>query len=77
MRTCWFIVLESVGQWWIDCEGKAYGPFKSNEEAQSESRKVAMAYGDPDRISLVFAPGRDGRQRLIWSAADEWGKIAD
>lgn len=67
MRTCWFIVVESMGTWWIDCEGKAYGPFESQHEARSEATKIATTYGDPDRVALVFAPDDDGQQRLVWT----------
>ncbi len=70
MRTCWFIVVESMGSWWIDCEGKAYGPFESSLEARSEAQRVAATYGDPDRIALIFAPGEDGRQELVWSEGE-------
>ncbi|WP_055048851.1 hypothetical protein [Devosia sp. A16] len=66
MKTCWFIVIESMGSWWVDCEGKAYGPFSSREEAQSEARRIAITYGDGQRRSEVFAPTDHGSHRLIW-----------
>lgn len=66
MKTCWFIVIESMGSWWVDCEGKAYGPFDSREDAQGEARRIAITYGDQERRSEVFAPTKDGSHRLIW-----------
>lgn len=66
MKTCWFIVIESMGSWWVDCEGKAYGPFDSREDAQSEARRIAITYGDGERRSEVFAPTDQGSHRLIW-----------
>ncbi len=66
MKTCWFIVIESMGSWWVDCEGKAYGPFDSREDAQSEARRIAITYGDGERRSEVFSPTDQGSHRLIW-----------
>lgn len=66
MKTCWFIVIKSMGSWWVDCEGKAYGPFDTRDAAQSEARRIAITYGDDGRRSEVFAPANDGSLRLIW-----------
>jgi hypothetical protein len=68
MRTCWFIVIESVGQWWVDCEGKAYGPFETQDEAKIEAVRIAITYGDRDRRSEVFVANADGAPRRIWAA---------
>ena len=67
MKTCWFIVIHSMGDWWVDCEGKAYGPFESREDAEKEARYIAQTYGDENRRSQVFAAEDDGEHRLIWS----------
>jgi hypothetical protein len=67
MKTCWFIVIESMGSWWVDCEGKAYGPFETREEAQGEAKRIALAYGDETRRSQVYSAEPDGSHRLIWS----------
>lgn len=67
MKTCWFIVIESMGEWWVDCEGKAYGPFESREDAESEAKYIALTYGDETRRSQVFAAEENGGHRLIWS----------
>ncbi|MBN9317969.1 MAG: hypothetical protein J0I99_19690 [Devosia sp.] len=67
MKTCWFIVIESMGAWWVDCEGKAYGPFDSRSEAEGEAKRIAMAYGDATRRSQVYAAEENGAHRLIWS----------
>jgi hypothetical protein len=68
MQTCWFIVIESMGSWWVDCEGKAYGPFVSRDEAKIEAIRIAIAYGDAERRSEVFVSGPDGTPRRIWAA---------
>jgi hypothetical protein len=66
MKTCWFIIIESLGAWWVDCEGKAYGPFDSSAEAAIAAKRIALTYGDDTRRSDVYA-GTAGEQRLIWS----------
>jgi hypothetical protein len=68
MRTCWFIVIESMGSWWVDCEGKAYGPFISKDEARIEAIRIAITYGDADRRSEVFVSDERGIPRRIWAA---------
>jgi hypothetical protein len=70
MQTCWFIVIESMGQWWVDCEGKPYGPFESQDEAEVEAKRIAITYGDQARRSEVFVAEPDGSHRHIWSAPD-------
>ncbi|MDC9826058.1 hypothetical protein PRN20_20165 [Devosia sp. ZB163] len=67
MKTCWFVVIESLGSWWIDCEGKAYGPFENREEAQGEAKRIAVTYGDEARRSRIYAAEDGGGHKLIWS----------
>ena len=44
MKTCWFIVIESMGSWWVDCEGKPYGPFDSSTDAAVAAKRIALTY---------------------------------
>ena len=69
MATCWFIVIESRGQWWVDCEGRAYGPLDNKDEAIRSARKIAETYGDPKRQPQVWVPRSGGRPELIWSGS--------
>jgi hypothetical protein len=69
MVTCWFIVIESGGRWWVDCEGRAYGPLDAKHEAMGYARKIAETYGDPKRQSQVWVPRSGGRPELIWSGS--------
>ena len=66
MRTCWFIVIKSRGSWWVDREGRAYGPLDDVEEAIHYARKVAETQADPERRSEVWVPGPLGRPVLYW-----------
>lgn len=68
MQTCWFIVIQSMGQWWVDCEGKAYGPFETADEAKIEAIRIAITYGDDSRRSEVFVSEPGGGPRRIWAA---------
>jgi hypothetical protein len=74
MKTCWFIIIHSRGAWWVDCEGKSYGPFASPDEAQQEAKRLAEMFGDPSRRSLVFAPNAEGHQELVWTGPDPAAK---
>ncbi len=67
MRTCWFVVIESVGHWWVDCEGKTYGPFEGEREARTDAVRIAQAYGDPRRQSVVYAPEPSHHHEPIWA----------
>ena len=70
MTTRWFIAFYSLGSWWVDCEGKSYGPFDSKDEARKGARRLAEVTSDPLRQSLAFAPNVDGRQELLWTGPD-------
>jgi hypothetical protein len=70
MNTCWFVVIQSRGAWWIDCEGKSYGPFTSRNDAKEAAVTIAKTFGDRTRRSLVFAPDDEGKQHLVWSEGD-------
>ena len=74
MKTCWFVVIHANGAWWVDCEGRAYGPFASNDQAREYAQKIAVTFADPSRRSEVWAPGEQGKLKLIWSGADPKGR---
>lgn len=67
MQTCWFVVIRTPSAWWVDCEGKAYGPFETREEAAAEAVRLAGTFGDPERRSDVYVPDEGGRLQLVWS----------
>jgi hypothetical protein len=66
MQTCWYIVIEALDAWWVDCEGKAFGPFESEVEARMSAPRIALTYGDETRQSEVWVTERDGRRNRIW-----------
>jgi hypothetical protein len=66
MRTCWFVVIRVKDIWWVDCEGKAYGPLESKEDAAIQATTLARTFADPTRRSEVWMPDDNGKQRQIW-----------
>ena len=64
-----YIVLLSGDRWWVDFDGKTSGPFSSEEEAHAAAMARATTFGDPKRPAEIYAPGPDGRFRLIFSRA--------
>ena len=66
MKTCWFIVILSSDRWWVDCEGRSYGPFESRDDAVENAKLLVEAFGDPERAARIYAPDKKGRQRLAW-----------
>lgn len=69
MATSWYIVIHSGGQWWVDHEGRPYGPYRSLAEASDGAVRLARLQGD-ERDWEVFAPGHDHRHRRIAARAD-------
>ena len=66
MRTCWFIVIKSRDAWWVDREGRAFGPIESLDEAIQYARRIAETQRDPGRRSQIWVPGLEGRPVLFW-----------
>ncbi len=67
MATSVYIVLLSGDRWWVDLDGKTSGPFASEEEAQAGAVARATTFGDLERPAEIYAPGPDGKFRLIFS----------
>lgn len=70
MRTCWFIVIQSQGNWWVDCEGKAYGPMPSRDGAIRHAREIAKAFTDPARQPQVWTTKPGERPTMIWAGPE-------
>ncbi len=72
MKTCWFVVIEVRGTWWVDCEGRAYGPLESKDEASVYAIKIAQAYRDPVRRADVYV--HDDRGKLVLTQSIDPGR---
>ena len=64
--TCYYIVVEIDGVWWIDVEGKPCGPCPDRDDAIDCAFKLIEFFGDPTRPAAIYAPGDDGRTHLVW-----------
>jgi hypothetical protein len=67
MKTRWFLVVRSTGQYWVDCEGKSFGPFDTIDEATTSAIRYAEVFADARRQSQVWAPDETGRMRQVWT----------
>ena len=70
LSSSWFIVVFSNGQWWVDHEGKPYGPYASAAEARDGAVRLARSIGG-ERNWEVFAPGAEDRHVLVASKRGE------
>lgn len=66
MLTRWFLVVRSADQWWVDCEGKSFGPFENAAEATNGAIRYAEVFTDTKRQSQVWAPDTTGRMVQVW-----------
>ena len=71
MARALFVVILSRNSWWVDFEGKAYGPFASREHAAEEARDLAQYSPHSGRESEVLVPDDSGRHRVAWTSGDE------
>ena len=67
MKTRWFLVIWSSGQWWVDCEGRSFGPFDDSADATAAAIRYAEVFTDDDRQSQVWSPDETGRMRQVWA----------
>ena len=70
MKTCWFVAIFANRRWWVDCEGKAYGPFATREDAALEATRLARTFGDSLRQSEVWMPDDTGKLHRVWVGAE-------
>lgn len=64
--TCLYIVVRVGDQWWVDREGKSYGPCDTRNEAESAAFQLIELFGDPARPVEVWSPNDDAKIRLVW-----------
>ena len=72
--SCWYLVVESLGKWWVDCEGKPFGPFDEMSEATAGAIRLAEVFGDEERQLQVMVPDEDGQFRVVW---ERFGPASD
>lgn len=69
--TAIYIVIESRGGWYVDFEGKAYGPFDSQDTAAIEAGDLAKFSAHAGRRSQVQIPDGSGKYRIAWQSGTD------
>ena len=67
--TCYYLVLQSRGAWWVEREGRSLGPCQTIDEAINSALSVVELFGDPQRPAQVWAPDHSGKMKLVWQRA--------
>jgi hypothetical protein len=68
--TALYIVIESMGRWWVDFEGRSHGPHETREAAAMEARSQAQYMSHMDRASEVLVPDEEGKFWVVWSSQE-------
>ena len=68
MAKALYLVILSREKWWVDIEGRSYGPFEARAAAALEARALARLAGQGGREAEVLVPDEDGRYWVIWSS---------
>ena len=71
MARALFVVIQSRGNWWVDFEGKAYGPHETMDLAVSNGLELAKYCAHTGRRSEVLAPDERGRYSVLWDSGAE------
>jgi hypothetical protein len=64
-----YIVIESMGRWWVDFEGRGHGPYPSREEAALEGKTLAQFRAHMNRPAEVLVSDASGKYWVVWSSA--------
>ncbi|MGN6100196.1 MAG: hypothetical protein ACTHOR_03535 [Devosia sp.] len=64
----WYLVVESMGKWWVDCEGKPFGPFDELSEATDGAIRLAEVFGDVHKKLQVMVPDGRGHFEVAWES---------
>jgi hypothetical protein len=72
MARALYVVILSRGRWWVDFEGKAYGPFDTKELAGAEARHLAQYQAHSGRTAEVLVPDDGGRHRVVWTSTADY-----
>lgn len=71
MPSLLYVVIESCGKWWVDLEGKAYGPYASKTQAIEEGRSLARFAAHSGKHSELLAQNDHGRYIVLWDSVNE------
>jgi hypothetical protein len=77
MAKALYVAIFSRGQWWVDLEGKAHGPYGSLAEAADEGEQLARLAAHSGRDSELLIPDERGRYYVYWASENEPHADAD
>jgi hypothetical protein len=63
-----YIVLQSREKWWVELEGKTFGPFTSKNTATMEAISLARFMAHAGRKCEVRVPDGTGRYPVEWES---------
>ena len=69
--TAIYIVIKSRGGWYVDFEGRSYGPFADAEAAAIEAGDLAKFSAHAGRRSQVHVPDSAGKYRVAWQSGTD------
>lgn len=72
MARALYVVIFSRDSWWVDFEGRAYGPFGTREVAATEARQLAQFSAHSGRSSEVLVPDDSGRHKVVWASSTDY-----
>lgn len=67
----WYVVVESLGKWWVDFEGNPFGPFDDIGDATDGAIKLARTFGDDGKLLQVMVPNGTGGFDVAWERLAE------
>lgn len=71
MARALYVVIFSREKWWIDLEGRAFGPYESREQATEEGRQMARFASHSGQICELLRPDERGRYQVVWTSENE------
>ena len=69
MSTCLYLVIKVRDSWYVDCEGKPYGPCPTKDEAIHGAHELVRVFGDPERNAEIWVPNEGGKMCLEWKSS--------
>jgi hypothetical protein len=63
-----YIVLQSRDRWWVELEGKTFGPFTSKNTATMEAISLGRFTAHAGRPAEVRVPDGTGRYPVEWES---------
>jgi hypothetical protein len=77
MPSSLYVVIESMGKWWVDLEGKAHGPYATKATAIEEGRSLARFAAHAGKHSELLATNEAGRYIVLWDSEKSYSAASE